>query len=127
MSENKRQIGNDWESVACQYLEKLGIRILERNFKSYRAGEIDIIAVDEADTLILAEVKYRRNIKSGMPQEAVGISKQRSICRAFDYYRIKHGIEYDRRVRFDVIAILGTMENHNITWIKNAFEYIGQG
>lgn len=124
MKGNKRAVGNRWEDVACQYLEQEKIRILCRNFKSYRGGEIDIIAKDESGTVIFAEVKYRRSMKFGLPQEAVGFSKQKSICHAADYYRARYALADNINIRFDVIAIYGVEEKYTVTWIKNAFEYM---
>ncbi len=36
-------IGNYGEDLACAYLQKLGYKILERNYR-IRGGEIDIVA-----------------------------------------------------------------------------------
>ena len=43
---NTRQTGNVYEQMAADYLEKQGMRILERNFRRGRNGEIDIICSD---------------------------------------------------------------------------------
>lgn len=120
---DKRKIGKIWEDKACLYLKNSGITILETNYKVYRRGEIDIIGCDPSGTLIFFEVKYRKSTENGMPQEAVDFRKQQKICNACDYYRASHEIGYDRAVRFDVLAIYG----QEITWIKNAFMYIGRG
>ena len=40
---NKREIGAAYEEAAAVFLEKKGVRILERNFRC-RQGEIDLIA-----------------------------------------------------------------------------------
>ena len=37
---NTRQTGNVYEQIAADYLEKQGMRILERNFRRGRNGEI---------------------------------------------------------------------------------------
>ena len=46
-----------------------GYRILERNFRC-RQGEIDLVAEDEQD-LIFVEVKARRGVSFGLPEDAV--------------------------------------------------------
>lgn len=101
-----------------EYLRDRGIRILECNYRN-RSGEIDLIGLDE-EYLIFFEVKYRRNDSSGHPEEAVGLYKQRQICKVADYYRIHHGIGSNVGIRYDVIAI----ENNEIRWIQNAFSHI---
>lgn len=52
---NTRQTGNVYEQMAADYLEKQGMRILERNFRRGRNGEIDIIGRD-GKYLVFVEV-----------------------------------------------------------------------
>lgn len=116
---NRRKIGDAQEELACRYLVKQGVRLMERNFRC-RQGEIDIIGY-EKEYLVFFEVKYRKDDSKGSAAEAVGPSKQRKLCRVSDYYRMIHGCPSDTPVRFDVIAIDGG----RIEWIRNAFDYIG--
>jgi putative endonuclease len=58
MAENARQIlGRLGERLALEHYERLGFRLLERNY-STRAGEIDLVVCDGATT-VFAEVKTR--------------------------------------------------------------------
>ncbi len=114
-----RDDGDRAEDRAGDFLKQNGVRILERNFRC-RTGEIDIIGSDDG-IYVFFEVKYRRNGSSGRPFEAVGFAKQRKICRAADFYRMKMGLSEDAGFRFDVISILGD----DISWYKNAFYYTG--
>ena len=114
---NKRRLGADREMSAATYLRRQGLVILEQNFRC-RQGEIDIVCRD-GSYLVFVEVKYRRNEEKGSPQEAVGIVKQKKICRVADYYRLAHSVGNDMDVRYDVVAIQG----ERITWIKNAFPH----
>ena len=43
---NNKEIGYFGESIAAQYLEKMGCEILDRNF-CCRMGEIDIVAKEK--------------------------------------------------------------------------------
>ncbi len=104
--------------MAVRFLEKNGVRILERNYRC-RMGEIDIIGLD-GDTRVFFEVKYRKNASAGEPYEAVGYKKQRIICRTADHYRMTHSLSVDMPYRFDIISIRGD----STEWYKNAFEYI---
>jgi len=113
---NKRTVGTEYESRACAYLEEHGIRVLERNFRS-RHGEIDIIALD-GDTLVFAEVKYRRTNDLGYPQEAVTASKQRTIMKTAAVYLMLRGLGEGTVCRFDVIACY---MNDEIRHFINAF------
>ena len=76
---NKRALGTAYEQKAVTYLTENGFRILESNFYC-RQGEIDIIGFHD-DCLVFVEVKYRRNLQAGYPEEAVDLKKQMKICR----------------------------------------------
>ena len=54
---NKRELGTNYEKMACDYLESKEYKIIERNFRTYK-GEIDIIASDK-EYLVFVEVKFR--------------------------------------------------------------------
>ena len=47
MNATKRQKGNIGEQIACNYLQKKGWKILERNFHYSKYAEIDIIAKEK--------------------------------------------------------------------------------
>ena len=121
---NKRKIGNRWEDAACLFLQDKGVFIRHRNVKLYRAGEIDIVGMDTEKTLLFIEVKYRKNENCGNPAESVDYTKIKNICKCADYYRLRYGFMDTQRCRFDVITVTGDDE---ITWYKNAFEYVGRG
>lgn len=115
---NSRSTGEYYETIAAGYLEEIGHVIVEKNFRC-RLGEIDLITRD-GDYLVFVEVKYRLTNASGSPAEAVNYPKIRTICKVSDFYRFTKGLG-DISVRYDVIAIAG----EEITYIKNAFDYIG--
>lgn len=115
---NKREKGAQKEEQVCAYLLSKGVKIKERNFRC-KQGEIDIIGYD-GDYLVFFEVKYRSSRSAGSAAEAVGLAKQRKICRVADYYRMIHHCKEDTPIRFDVAAIDG----EDFRWIKNAFYYM---
>lgn len=115
---NTRKKGAEYEQVAAAYLQNHGVRILERNYRN-RCGEIDLIGKDNEYTVFI-EVKYRKNDGKGNPAEAVTFTKQRTICKVADYYRMTHKMGEFSAIRYDVIAIEGSQ----ITWYKNAFAHI---
>ena len=118
--QNNRAVGSLYEEKAAEYLKSLGYRIIERNFHAGKTGEIDIIAID-CDTYVFIECKFRKDIASGDPFEAVGKTKIRNICIcALVYMKYKH-ISMDNKIRFDVIAMYG---NGKLNHVKNAFEFI---
>lgn len=113
---NRYKKGMQGEMIAEEFLKKKGYEILEKNFRC-RFGEIDIIALDQ-ETLVFAEVKYRKTEMMGLPEEAVTLHKQRRICQCALFYLASH-LQPERTVRFDVIAILG----EQITHFEHAFEF----
>ena len=114
---NNRKKGTEKEEAAEEFLKKSGMRILERNFRC-RQGEIDIIGLHKG-YLTFVEVKYRRNERLGLPEEAVHREKQRKICNVARVYLFLHRYKAEQPVRFDVVAICGD----KIKWYQNAFPY----
>ena len=102
---NRCRTGSQWEGRAAVFLEQAGYQILERNF-SCRQGEIDLIAREGA-YLVFIEVKYRRNLGSGSPLEAVNPAKQEKIRRTALYYLYCRGYDEETPCRFDVVAVTG--------------------
>ena len=78
MTLSKKEIGKLGEDLACEFLEKNGYKILERNKTFSRFCEIDIIAQFKK-TLIFAEVKTRKTNNFGAPLEAITKTKYEHI------------------------------------------------
>ena len=117
---NRRAVGTEFETKACEYLMQKGYQIVERNYRNH-FGEIDIIATDPTcSILIFCEVKYRGQASYGEPLEAVDKRKQRRICKAAMYFYAYHGYAEETACRFDVIALHG---DGRIEHIENAFDY----
>lgn len=115
--QNNRETGTEKERIAANYLERQGMRILEKNFRCH-FGEIDLIG-SQKGYLVFVEVKYRKSNSKGYALEAVGKKKQKVICKVSKYYCYTHGISGRQAVRYDVVAIQGD----RINWIPNAFWY----
>ncbi|PYI66642.1 YraN family protein [Arthrobacter livingstonensis] len=69
----KDALGQTGEQVAADYLEDLGIRVIDSNWRC-PAGEIDLVALDGPE-LVIVEVKTRRSRRYGDPLEAVTAAK----------------------------------------------------
>jgi len=115
---NKRVEGARGEDLAAAYLERIGYRIIERNYRFDR-GEIDLIAQD-GDELVFIEVKARRSGAFGLPQDAVTPRKEEQIKKVAEGYLFEHQIE-NQACRFDVVAIAYEQEGTDIEVIRNAF------
>ena len=66
------------EQAAAKYLQRLGYKILERNYRYSRFAEIDIVAKDK-DTIVFAEVKTRTGTTFGHPFEAINHTKIENV------------------------------------------------
>lgn len=97
------------EDKACEYLKRLGFRIIERNFrKGY--GEIDIIAIDSSEgrgkeILVFVEVKTRTSNSYGSPLEAITYWKLKTLIKTAQFYKITHR-NLPESLRIDAVAIL---------------------
>ena len=114
--------GKEGEKIAAAYLEKNGYRIVEINFRC-PIGEIDIVAKDKND-IVFVEVKTRKSIALGYPEQAVGIRKQKKMSQLALWYMQKRKIA-DTNARFDVVAITLIPENNEVRLIQNAFDFVG--
>jgi putative endonuclease len=99
----KDLLGRRGEELAAGYLESLGMRVVDRNWRCPE-GEIDIVALD-GDVLVIAEVKTRRSLAYGHPFEAVGVEKLARLHRLGAAWCRDHELRMPRR-RVDVVAVL---------------------
>lgn len=117
---DRADIGRRGEDAATVYLERCGMAIIERNWRT-KAGELDIVA-REGSTLVLIEVKTRATIARGTPEEAVTPAKQRRLARLARQYIAGMDV-FPERIRFDVVTLLvlgadkALLRHH-----RNAFE-----
>ena len=114
---NNKAVGDLGERLAKEYLEKKNYNILETNFRT-RLGEIDIIAKKDY-VIIFVEVKARKNLKYGMPYEAVNHRKMQKIIKVAKNY-IAYKSQGDNQYRFDIIEVF-LSENDKINHIEDAF------
>jgi putative endonuclease len=117
-----RLLGEKGEREAARYLERQGLKILCRGYRTDH-GEIDLVALD-GDVVVFVEVKARRE---GDPAEAVTPEKQRRLTLAGLHFLKKHRLLVQRS-RFDVVAIVWPEDSSppQIEHIRDAFEAVGR-
>ncbi len=103
MAAERKVVGNHGENLAAAFLRSRGFRILERQARVSRIGEIDLVALD-GETLVFVEVKTRHDVSFGSPEEAVTASKLRTLAACAESWRNAKGWAA-RPYRIDVIAI----------------------
>ena len=112
------ELGHWGEDKAAYFLERNGYSIIKRNWK-YGHRDLDIVAIDN-DTLVIVEVKTRRNNLFAEPEQAVNYAKIKSLCIAANAFIKTYRISIP--IRFDIITVIGTSnDNFDIEHTKDAF------
>lgn len=120
-----KRIGDKGEGIAVQYLEGLGYKVLERNYR-FEQAEVDLVCFEPAERyetggeLVFVEVKMRQGMGFGRPEEAVTPEKQRNIIRAARAFLYEFRLE-NSPCRFDVVAIIVQNGRPEIEHFKDAF------
>ncbi len=96
------ETGKIGEEEAVKFLKKNKYKIIERNFRT-KFGEIDIIA-KKGNKVVFIEVKTRKTISFGYPEEAVDERKLNKIKKVALYYIQKNKIKSP--VKVEVLSIL---------------------
>jgi putative endonuclease len=98
----RRRLGASGERVASGWLEARGYRILARNWRC-PYGELDLVAEHDGE-LVFVEVKTRRGLGHGAPEEAVTPAKRRRLIAAAQSYLVATAQE-DHPYCIDVVAV----------------------
>ncbi len=103
---DKDELGRAGEERAARYLERLGFTVLDRNWRC-RAGEIDLVVAD-ARSVVVVEVKTRRDEGFGHPFEAIDARKRARLWRLAVAWAAEHRDRVQgRRLRIDAIGLTG--------------------
>ncbi len=113
------QLGSAGEEAAAQLLLRKGCTLLDRNWRQARL-ELDIVCQD-GDTIVFVEVKTRSSERYGGAAHAVGLSKQRVLCRAARAWLAAHKA-WDKPCRFDVICVLRDGDTLHLEHFRHAFD-----
>src|SRR3990172_585823 len=76
--------GRKAEDIACARLQQAGLALTTRNYRS-PFGEIDLV-MQERDTLVFVEVRYRSSDVFGTPAETVDARKQARLRATAEHY-----------------------------------------
>lgn len=109
--------GCEGENKAAEYLSGKGYQVMERNWRSGHK-EVDIIAMD-GNTLVIVEVKTRKEAAGQDLNEIIPESKQQHLFEAAENYTQQNNIE--NQVRFDLVLVSLRNETYTIAHFENAF------
>jgi putative endonuclease len=117
--------GDAAEALALAYLFDVGLRLIERNYRTpgRGGGEIDLIMRDKDGTLVFIEVRQRSSQSHGGAGASIGATKQRRIIFAARYYLMR--LASPPPCRFDVVLVQGgsyAAQGASIEWLRSAFD-----
>ena len=116
----RQQKGRHFEAAALQFLQARHMQLISKNYRC-RLGEIDLI-VQDGETLVFVEVRYRRNSSHGPAFATVDARKQFKVRNAARHFLHCHKQYWELTCRFDVLGIeAGSKGRPVIDWIANAF------
>lgn len=114
---NTIESGNNAEAATALHLQRMGMRITDRNYRC-KLGEIDIVGFD-GEVLVFVEVRQRRRGDYGNGLDSVTRTKQQKIIRAARYYLMERKFFDNHPCRFDIVSVNSSDE---LSWIKDAFQ-----
>ncbi|MFC3684637.1 YraN family protein [Hydrogenophaga luteola] len=123
-----KQRGDAAEDAALRHLQRHGLRLVQRNFRTpgRGGGEIDLIMREPDGTLVFVEVRQRASASRGGAGASITGVKQRRIVFAARHFLLRLGSE--PACRFDVVLIQGARDGTDapdIQWLRAAFDASG--
>ena len=109
-------IGDKGERKVAKLYALKGFKIITRNYRC-KYGEIDIVA-QKSDTVVIIEVKTRKNDNYAQAKEFVDFRKQNRIRNTADLFLQQNNLS-DKIIRFDVAEVY--TDNNIVNIIENAF------
>lgn len=116
--------GDAAEDAALAHLQRAGLRLLARNYRTpgRGGGEIDLVLREPASgTLVFVEVRSRARGTHGGAGGSITALKQRRIVFAARHYLAR--LPQCPPCRFDAVLV----EGGQLEWIRGAFDADGHG
>ena len=98
----RRDTGILGEKLANDFLKKRGYHILETNYRCPE-GEIDIVA-KHRDCLVFIEVRTKKSLEFGSPEESITPAKQERMRATASHYCQTHN-DLPSLCQIDVVAV----------------------
>jgi putative endonuclease len=117
----RQLLGQQAEAIACEFLQRQGLELLERNYRR-RLGELDLV-LREGQTLVIVEVRTRGGDNYGGAAASVDGWKRRRLVRAAQQLLQQRRELAALPARFDVVVVHDVAESEpRVEWIRHAFE-----
>ncbi|NIZ41097.1 YraN family protein [Spirochaetales bacterium BR193] len=111
--------GQQGEDLAVTFLSKLGIKVIERNFKSVY-GEVDIIGEVNQECIAFIEVKSWSTYQFSDLEYSISANKRERIIQTSLLYLLEHPEFELYQIRYDILFL--TWRSKQLNYITNAFE-----
>ncbi len=113
-----KQSGDAAEDEALRHLQRAGLLLAERNYRTpgRGGGEIDLIMHESDGTMVFVEVRARHTAGHGGAAASIVAAKRRRIVLAARHYLMR--LREPPPCRFDVVVIDGD----KIEWLRAAFD-----
>lgn len=116
MEQNNRQkLGNQGETVACDYLCSQGLTLLEKNWRDGKNGELDLVMLQDNE-VVFVEVKTRRNhplLAIGETVDAKKLHRLQKLGRSW----LRSNGSYQAH-RIDMVGVVYNNDSPRIFWWK---------
>ena len=98
----RTRLGTRGEVAARGYLEAKGYQVVATNYRC-QWGELDIVA-QQGCTLVFVEVRSRRSLSYGTPEESISQGKQERLIAASETYLQNHA-DLPEHWRIDLVSV----------------------
>lgn len=115
------ELGNIGENLTLEKYVSMGYRLIARNWRYSKVGEIDLI-LSKQSTLVICEVKTRTSGFPEVPSRAVNKVKRQRIIKLTKIFVLQNSQFRNYNIRFDISQILINKNNiATIDLLENAF------
>jgi putative endonuclease len=120
VADRRPVLGKRAEQLAAEHLERLGYRVVARNWRRPE-GELDLVVASEG-LCVFVEVRSRTGTERGHPLETVDARKRARVRRAARMYLLEESPSADA-FRFDVVGVTFALDEGppEIVHIEDAF------
>ena len=121
MTIHRIRLGKWGEGVAVRFLQEKGYVLVATNYRC-RWGEVDIVA-QEGDDLVFVEVRTRRSVLYGTPEESITAVKARKlVATAQEFLQAHDQVHAGWRIDLIAIRLDGDRRVQDITHLRHAVQ-----
>ncbi|MBA7631945.1 hypothetical protein ES703_39482 [subsurface metagenome] len=99
-----KSIGDTGEKIAESYLKEKGYKILDKNFRYSKLGEIDLVAQRGAEVIFFeVKARMRKGLSEFKPEDNITRTKQKKLVKLAQIWLAKRKL--DTGWQIDILAI----------------------